>query len=90
MTTETRAFVGSPTLSQCRSCRAEIIWAWTVNGKRIPLDAEPAERPSGIFRLERNDDQPAAPLAVSAAGEPVYISHFVTCPNASQHRRSES
>jgi hypothetical protein len=67
-------------VSRCRSCDAEIIWAVTPKGKRIPLDAEPAERPAGLFRLEGEN-------AISVAGEPVYLSHFVTCPNAAQHRR---
>jgi hypothetical protein len=65
----------------CRSCGAAIIWAETVNGKKMPLDADPAERPNGLFRLEGDK-------AISVSGEPVYISHFVTCPNAAQHRRA--
>lgn len=75
-------------LSKCRSCQASIIWAITASGKRIPIDAEPAERPSGLFRLE-----PAAPgyefwpRAISVSSERVYLSHFVTCPNADQHRK---
>jgi hypothetical protein len=71
-------------VSRCRSCNAEIIWAVTDSGKRMPLDAEPAERPTGLFRLDTSCDPPHAS---SAAGEPVYLSHFVTCPNAAQHRR---
>jgi hypothetical protein len=71
----------------CKSCGASIIWALTQNGKRIPLDAEPAERPSGLFRLEGSATGSMPPIAISAAGEPVYLSHFVTCPNADQHRK---
>lgn len=75
-------------MSKCRSCDAELVWAVTVNGKRIPLDAEPAERPQGLFRLEAPPRVGEAPLAVSVAGEYVYISHFATCPNADEHRKA--
>ena len=73
-------------MASCRSCGAEILWAETVNGKRIPLDAEPAERPQGVFKLIERPGNPT-PLATSAATEPVYLSHFVTCPNADEWRR---
>lgn len=72
-------------MSLCRSCNAEIIWAVTDSGKRMPLDAEPAERPTGLFTLDTSCDPPHA---TSAAHQPVYLSHFVTCPNADQHRRA--
>lgn len=81
-------------MSACRSCGAEIIWAVTdPGGRRIPLDAEPAERPTGLFTLVMPDPVFTAdttPIAVSAAKTPVYISHFVTCPHADQHRKKAS
>lgn len=52
----------------------------------MPLDAEPAERPTGLYQLLEQPDQTF--LAFSAAGMPVYISHFATCPNADQHRKA--
>jgi hypothetical protein len=73
--------------ARCRSCNAEIIWAVTENGKRIPLDVAPAERPTGLFRLGAIVPDFNAPRAIAAGSEPVYLSHFVTCPNAAQHRR---
>lgn len=74
-------------MSRCRSCNAEIIWAVTEKGKRVPLDAEPAERPSGLFRIEPQPRPGTELLAVSVSGQKVYLSHFVTCPNADQHRK---
>jgi len=71
--------------ARCKTCDAEIIWARTERGKLMPLDAEPAERPSGVFRLEVREGK--EPLIFSAFGDPVYISHFATCPYADQHRR---
>ena len=35
----------------CRACRQPVVWALTINGDPIPLDAEPSER--GVFRLEQ-------------------------------------
>lgn len=80
-------------MSQCRSCGFEIIWVRTERGRRMPLNAEPTEKhdQSGVFVLRERDD-PQGPLAISAWGlegtEPHYISHFATCPNADDHRRS--
>lgn len=74
-------------MANCRSCGAEIIWARTVAGRLIPLDAEPAERPKGIFRLEEALLDGGPQIAISAASDPVYISHFATCPHADEHRR---
>ncbi len=76
-------------MSRCRSCQAEIIWAITEAGKRIPLDDEPAlETPAGLFTLDSNWPGEGGPRAISAAaGARLYRSHFATCPNADQHRK---
>jgi hypothetical protein len=51
----------------------------------IPLDSDPAERPTGLFTLRSDRGEL---FADSAAGTPVYISHFATCPNADAHRKT--
>jgi len=76
-------------MSACRSCGAPILWALTENGKRIPLDAAPAERPTGLFRLVEKIGE-RTPVAVSVSGEAVYLSHFATCPYADQHRKEKT
>jgi len=64
-------------VSECRSCGASIIWAITSNGKRIPLDAEPVERP-GLFVFDNGyAKQPPA----------VYQAHFASCPDADSWRK---
>lgn len=73
--------------SQCRSCGADIIWTITANGKKMPVDAEPAERPQGVFHLDERESGEVH--SRSAAGELVYLSHFATCPNADQHRKGD-
>ena len=80
-------------MSRCRSCQAPIDWARTEKGRRIPLDPDPytGPEPAGLFVLREPDA--GTPLAVAAPpgafpGEPVYRSHFVTCPQAALHRRT--
>lgn len=60
--------------SQCRSCKAPVIWIKTRSGRRMPLDAKPEKR------IVVNGEY--------AEVTDTYVSHFVTCPNASEHRRS--
>jgi hypothetical protein len=77
---------------RCRSCRAEIRWAVTETGRRMPLDFDP--HPDGTIRLSATPIHGGAPHAVvipperrhEFAGE-LYRTHFATCPNAAQHRR---
>jgi len=78
-------------LSRCRSCRADIVWAQTERGKLMPLAAEPytGDDPRGLFVFRRHGDSIYVVAATPDAfpGEPVYRSHFATCPNAGEHRR---
>lgn len=79
----------------CRSCRAEIIWARTERGNKMPLDAEPVQPQNdmrGLFVL-RDRASYEGPLAIAAWGlnaftDPHYKAHWATCPYADQHRRS--
>lgn len=74
-------------MSSCRSCNAPIIWAITENGKRMPLDAEPFALPAGLFALDTSSDPPLTVSVAAERREPLYRSHFATCPNADQHRK---
>lgn len=73
--------------ARCRSCAAPLLWAATENGRRIPLDPDPymGDDPRGLFVLRGKIAIATTPDAF--AGEPVYRSHFATCPNAKEHRR---
>lgn len=66
---------GKKAMSNCGTCGAEIVWAITEAGKRMPLDAKPEKR----FVV---DDADGCHLVDT------YVSHFSTCPNAEQHRRA--
>ena len=79
--------------SRCTSCNANIIWATTAaTGKAMPVDVEP--HPGGnVLLTERVGRSPLAEVVAPGqdsliAGEPLRRSHFVTCPQADQHRRS--
>lgn len=77
-------------MSRCRSCEAEVLWTMTEHGKRMPLDAEPYDgpEPSGLFVLRGEGDTPQAVAATpeSFPGEPLFRSHFATCPDANDWR----
>ena len=82
--------------SKCRSCGAEVLWVeWKRSGKRMPIDAKPAERRmAGMVVV---DHRPADNKLIAekfdganpehAKRPRVYESHFATCPNPEQHRK---
>jgi hypothetical protein len=70
------------------------VWAVTGKNRNMPVDAEPAtgdRHANGLLTLTVDDL--GVPLALPATSfervgdEPLYTSHFATCPNASDHRR---
>lgn len=86
----------------CRSCEAEIVWVITENGKPMPIDAEPGglgpkgEQPR--FRKERVEMVDGKKRKIvhfvkdnemEANTRPLYHSHFVTCPDADEHRKGK-
>jgi hypothetical protein len=72
--------VSYPT-STCRSCGAEIIWAETITGSRIPVDATMG---ATVFTLRPGAMSGMPPVFVAVKP---YTSHFATCPNADEHRK---
>ena len=64
-------------MSRCSSCDAEIIWAKTITGKAIPLDAKPLRVAIGELAAQGG-------TVVIRSG---YVPHFATCPQAAQHRK---
>ena len=86
-------------MTKCRSCQAEIRWAKTPGGARMPLDVSPA--PGGNVAVLESKNGPIA-VVLNAKGEaampflqpspdaPRYLSHFVTCPSAGLHRKPKT
>jgi hypothetical protein len=78
-------------MSTCRSCGVPLLWVLTEKGKRMPLDIEPDDA-KGTFvklRVEENGDKVVQFVKESdrpGTARPLYTSHFVTCPNADEHR----
>jgi hypothetical protein len=75
-------FSGLPR-ARCRSCGATIHWVTTaVGGRAMPIDVKP--HPDGnVFRQANG----LAAVAANPPGDAVrYVSHFTTCPHASEHR----
>jgi len=79
-------------VSRCRSCGAEVRWALTERGKRMPLDPQPVDDTEReLFVLRGRDQLLPTAVAVPAGAfeeEPHFRSHFASCPHAEQHRRS--
>lgn len=76
--------------ANCRSCHAEIIWAVTLDGKAMPVDAEPS--PDGD-RWLLNHPAISAPVVVKAgehAGPARHKSHFATCPQAAEWSKANA
>ena len=78
-----------PSTAQCRSCGAPVRWVTMPSGRSAPLDPEP--HPDGnVVMVSATRARPLTANRIAQAGklpEPRYRSHFVTCPNASEHRR---
>jgi hypothetical protein len=85
----------------CKSCGRPIAWATTENGKKMPVDVEPATTGGNVhvevsgygrtpfYRVEVLGDSllgDARRRQLRAEGEALYLSHFKTCTHASQHR----
>jgi len=80
-------------VATCSSCGAPITWALTLEGKRMPLDAHP--NPAGMFFLATMRGPIGSTFIVAVArredrlqGPRTYSSHFSTCPDAAEHRRT--
>ena len=79
--------------STCRSCQRPIVWARTSTGKNMPIDPNPA--PDGNLEMESTGTENGRIVIVVRPYKPRrdaddvkrYRSHFVTCPDAAQHRR---
>lgn len=86
-----------PEPDRCRSCKAPIVWATSLatgKAKRIPLDPDPDPKRGNIVLTEDLLAQGpvahyldnAAAASASVNGETLYLSHFVTCPDADEWR----
>lgn len=82
---------------RCKGCNAWIQWALSPNRKSVPVDGEAItssqdprairHRKTPLYTLAEGQltSQGNADVAFSAArNQPLYISHFATCPKRAQ------
>lgn len=72
------------------SCRAQIRRAFTLAGKRMPLDPDPVPDATVVVRRTATGDVRAVVLAGHDPRDPdeaTWRPHFVTCPNSAEFRR---
>ena len=82
---------------KCRSCPAPVRWAHHTKPpyKSNPLDIEPSPESNLLISRDDAGGYHYSVLTGSelekarADGVSLYLSHFVTCPNAKAHRKSE-
>lgn len=63
-------------LSACKGCGEKIVWGRDEKGSLIPLDPRPP-----TYALVIHDNE------VRLTRSRAYVSHFATCPNASEFSR---
>lgn len=74
-------------ISHCRSCDAEVIWCHTAKSK-IPMDAKPIENGNLVILYELGSEPTVESYHPGLhLGQKRYQSHFVSCPQANQHRK---
>ena len=92
--------LGPVTTCSSPSCREDIVWCYTENRRRMPVDAAPDPR-GNVVRIGTRDGAPLVkvlgPQAVIELNErerqpdtearPRYLAHFVTCPDAQRFQR---
>jgi hypothetical protein len=77
-------------IDHCGSCGAPIIWADTRHGRKMPVDAEPS--PNGNVELRTVGGVVLATVGDAVLSLPgmagtMHMSHFATCPHASEWRK---
>lgn len=65
----------------CKGCGKKIIWGETEDGKKIPLDPRPPVY--HIYRVSNDGKN------IIRRRTDCYVSHFATCPNASEFSGSK-
>lgn len=77
--------------SECRSCKALILWVEWPSGKKMPIDVGPVTTGNVVVAHSRSKNKLLAEgfNQRDHTGRRRFVSHFTTCPKAAQHRRSQ-
>jgi hypothetical protein len=76
---EIAIYADSKGKGRCRSCGADVEWAETTNGKRIPFDHE--------IVVARSQGNPITGRVIDFVDTSVTPTHFQSCPDAKGWRR---
>lgn len=77
--------------ARCRSCDAVVVWRTTDKDRSMPLDPIPS-RKGNIQLLEGGRCRVLTGPELTEARErgiKLYLSHFVTCLHADEHRKAK-
>lgn len=69
--------------ARCRSCGAPVLWITTEKGKRMPVNAEPADGGNVII----DPTSGIGHYVPKQPGQLAHVSHFATCPESEKWRR---
>lgn len=72
----------------CAGCGRQILWRFTPDGARMPLDPEPrplAERGTYVLR-NATHCRPSEPM-FDPPGTEHHMNHWSSCPNADEFKR---
>jgi len=74
-------------MTRCRSCKAPVIWAYTLSGKKAPFQIDD----KGEYVIENGAARHVGPVPqqLELGGDPPaqrYTNHFATCVDASDWR----
>lgn len=69
---------------RCRSCGAPVVWVETVRGTRIPFNP-----PLAIARTQETLLAGDDTRTIEHVDSAVSTSHFATCPDATQWRKTK-
>lgn len=86
--------MGRDNTGRCRGCQAPMTWALTDRGKGIPLDPDPVPDGNLVQAGENADDGRMIVRYLAKGEEPEpgvarYKTHFATCENADEFRRTK-
>lgn len=81
-------------MATCTSCGRSIFWGKTeASNRRMPVDMHPVDD-GNVLIVSREEERTPLLRVLKRGEEPPpevsrYVSHFVTCPEAEQHRKKK-
>lgn len=76
-------------VGDCRSCENKILWLMTTKGKLIPLNACPVRDGNMVIENHGSGLLAVAFQPLIHGSHQRYVSHFATCPDADDWRKSK-